>query len=228
MALTDWMRAACEVLLPRLCQSCGTRLNDSEDSICTGCIMKLPYRTSVGTDCDDAVDRCAIVTRTVAAFGYTHGSMLGRLINRVKGGGHARLAHQLGVLAAAELDRHGVFGDIDVLLPVPLAPEKLKTRGYNQARELAIGISSYTGLPVVDVMSRPLSTHSQKQMREAERMTNIRGTFILDDPGTCRGKHVMLVDDVMTTGATMHECARQLQGVARAVTLMAVARTELI
>ena len=117
----------------------------------------------------------------------------------------------MGRQMALELLPHGFFCDIDVIVPVVLAASRLKQRGYNQSREIALGISEATGLPVADkVVRRTAFTKSQTTLMRWERMENMDGIWELVDGSRVKGKHVLIVDDIITTGATTIACAEQL------------------
>lgn len=120
----------------------------------------------------------------------------------------------MGRCMAAELKPSGFFDGIDCLMPVPLHAAKLKHRGYNQSASLAEGISAVTGIPVGEgllVKVRPTDTQTRKS--SYERWVNMRDVFVCPSERLLEGKHVLLVDDVFTTGATMVACADAMQGV---------------
>jgi ComF family protein len=103
------------------------------------------------------------------------------------------------------------FSTVDALIPLPLFPSREKKRGYNQANVLCEGIAEILGLPVLpDVICRPHQTETQTKKGRIERWKNIEGKFLLTDPGTIRHKHLLLVDDVVTTGATLEACGQEL------------------
>jgi len=122
-----------------------------------------------------------------------------------------------------------VLAPVDLLMPVPLHPRRLRQRGFNQAGRLATALGQKLGVPVMDgVLIRQRDSVSQVGLSRSQRLANMRGTFALSDPAPIAGRRVLLVDDVMTTGATVDACARVLmRGGATQVCVWAMARQEL-
>lgn len=217
-----------EVLLPRLCEACGCRLNAGDTVLCATCQARLPFRACIDTGFDEDVECDAAIRRVMAVFTYVHGGVIYKLTAKVKRGKCRALARNLGRLAAVEAARAGAFDGVQVLVPVPLDPSKLRRRGYNQAMEIALGISRHTGIPVADALVRRRGGDSQKAKRAGERGQNVKGAFAIADQSACAGRHVLIVDDVMTTGTTLAECAAVLSGCAASVSVLAVARTAMV
>jgi ComF family protein len=117
----------------------------------------------------------------------------------------------MGRLMAREFMAADFFDGIDLIVPVPLAKKRQRQRGYNQSMELARGISEATGLPIYNqIVRRTRFVKSQTQMGRQERMENVADVFEAKDLNAIRGRHILLVDDVVTTGATMMACAREI------------------
>ena len=117
---------------------------------------------------------------------------------------------QLGKMMGDQLQRSGLF-NADALIPLPLFPAKEKKRGYNQATLLCKGIAESMKIPVLDkVIIRPQHTDTQTKKGRIERWKNMEGKFVLVDPDAIRNKHVLLIDDVVTTGATLEACGNEL------------------
>jgi len=124
--------------------------------------------------------------------------------------GNKELGLQFGRMMGDQLKRSGRFY-ADALIPLPLFPAKEKRRGYNQATILCNGIAEYLKIPVLDkVISRPQHTETQTKKGRVERWKNIEGKFILKDANAIANKHILLVDDVVTTGATLEACGIEL------------------
>ena len=120
----------------------------------------------------------------------------------------------LGKELGAEMLSSGNFSDIDYIIPVPLHPNREKKRGYNQSERIAYGISVVTKIQVLTgVLVRNTDTKTQTKMNKEERWQNVSGKFVLTDNDILRGKHVLLVDDVLTTGATTEACGSTLLSV---------------
>lgn len=117
----------------------------------------------------------------------------------------------MGIAAARELKAAGFFDGIDLIIPVPLAKEKILQRGYNQSEEIARGVATVTGLPVVtDAVTRIRNTESQTSKIGVQRVDNMEGAFQLTLPEKITGHHVLIVDDVVTTGSTVCACGKEL------------------
>lgn len=158
------------------------------------------------------------IERAAAFFYYEPGGIAARLIHHIKYHGREDLALSLGEMFARKLleagpdesDSH-FFDDIDVIVPVPLAKERQRQRGYNQSERIARGISDVTGIPLcLSALKRLSFQGSQTQLNVVARRENVERTFTLADETAIAGKHVLLVDDVMTTGATLKACSLQL------------------
>ena len=149
--------------------------------------------------------------KAVAMMRYEHGSQACNIVYGMKYESHPDFCYEMGRLMAMELQATDFFADIDLLLPVPLARKRQAERGYNQSEEMARGIADVTGLPVVTgVVRRTIFKGSQTSLSRWERQDNMEGAWELADGHKGAGKHVAIVDDVVTTGATVVACATQL------------------
>lgn len=151
------------------------------------------------------------VVRAAAWMVYQPGSNATRIIRLMKYHHRPDAAQAAGRIAAREMAAEGFFDGVDFLLPVPLTPQRERTRGYNQSRELAQGISAMTGIPILDrAVMRIHFSESQTRQTPADRRRNVEGAFTLAQPEAVRGRHVMVVDDVVTTGSTMQACCKEM------------------
>lgn len=167
--------------------------------------------------------------RASSFFFYHKGSNFSRILHLLKYGGRKDIGEVMGRFMAAELSASGFFSDVDVIVPVPLHPRKQKQRGYNQSECIACGISAVTGIPV-DIVSVVRSKHTETQTRKSsyERWENVDGIFCLDASESFVGKHILIIDDVLTTGATTTACAdafREVKGLRISVLTLAVAES---
>jgi ComF family protein len=147
-----------------------------------------------------------------AAFSfYTRGSRIRKLVHNLKYKGITEIGHEMGRIYAISLKSSGFFKDIDIIVPVPLHPSKQRRRGYNQSEYISSGISEVAGLPV-DLKSLKRISVSDTQTRRSryERWINVEGIFGVTDSMALKGKHILLVDDVITTGSTIESCAAEL------------------
>lgn len=149
------------------------------------------------------------------------------ILHQLKYGGRYRIGEQLGRMSAGELFTSGFFAGVDVIVPVPLHRQKKKKRGYNQSEHIAGGISMLTGIPV-DTLSvvRARDTETQTHKSAFSRWENVDGVFTLLSPGKFACRHILIVDDVLTTGATIIACAEafnEVEGIKISVLTLAVA-----
>lgn len=210
MRLTEDLR---ELLLPRLCPVCGKLLVAGEDVLCAFCAIGLP-RSRILNIADNALLRMiwdrADVRRAVTFLTYNHESPYHNLIIDFKFHGNSDLAVRLGRWAAMEAARMNFWEGADALVPVPLTRWRRWRRGYNQAEMLARGMAEVAGLPVLNLLRRTKNRTPQSRLTGEERLQNAEGIYRATIPDEWRGKRLVLVDDVMTTGATLGSCAQAL------------------
>jgi ComF family protein len=202
------------LLFPRLCYGCGNHLMRNEHLICTECYVVIP-RTGYHTEEENPVaklfwGRCLIEKAAAFSF-YNKGSRIRTLIHNLKYKGIEEIGIELGRIYGLSLKSTGFTDDIDLILPVPLHPSKKKIRGFNQSELISKGISEVTGLPVdVVSLSRVDVSETQTKRSRYERWVNVEGIFCVTVPEELEGKHLLLVDDVITTGSTIESCANEL------------------
>lgn len=206
-----WLYSLGELFVPRTCVVCGALLGEGEECICLGCYMDMP-RTDFHLKKNNLLERILWgkmpLGRASSFFYYRKGSDYCKILYWLKYGGRRKIGNVMGRYMATELLPSGFFEGIDVIVPVPLHPEKKKARGYNQSEMLARGVSKVTGLPVdATSLTRQKNVESQTRKSAYDRWTNVDGIFLLEHPERFAGKHVLLIDDVLTTGATITACA---------------------
>lgn len=194
------------------------------------CNIDMP-RTNYHTYKDNQTERMfwgrMPLARATSFFFYHKGSGFRRILHQLKYGGRKDLGEIMGRFMAAELMAADFFRDVDVIVPVPLHARKQKLRGYNQSECIARGVASVTGIPI-DATSVLRKRHTETQTRKSafERWENVDGIFVLCRPERFAGKHVLLIDDVLTTGATVTACAdafKEVEGMRISVLTLAVA-----
>ncbi|MBK9390405.1 MAG: ComF family protein [Bacteroidetes bacterium] len=202
------------LLFPRICYGCGNHLLRNENIICTECYVVIP-RTNYHTIRENPVEqifwgRCKI--ESAAAFSYYNkGSRIRNLIHNLKYKGIKEIGFELGRIYGLSLKSSGFTESIDLIIPVPLHPAKKRSRGFNQSEIIAEGISAATGIQVnTRAVIRTVSSSTQTKRSRYERWVNVEGIFSIKDPDLIRGKHILLIDDVITTGATMESCINEL------------------
>lgn len=202
------------LLFPRLCLLCHSPLVEGEEHICLRCLSDLPYIAFKGIDNNPAMQLFAGKTDISHAYSFLHyekGGKVQQLIHSVKYNDNKELGFWLGRLAASECMK-SVFPDtIDLIIPVPLHPAKLKQRGYNQSEWIARGVCSATSLPTDNTsIHRAIQTETQTHKQIYERWINVKDVFSVVNPEKLQGKHILLIDDVATTGSTIEACAQTL------------------
>lgn len=202
------------LLFPRLCYACGDHLLRNEKLICTECYVVIP-RTNYHTDDKNPVaqlfwGRCLLEKAAAFSF-YNKGSRIRNLIHNLKYKGIKEIGFELGKIYGLSLKSSGFTQDIDLIIPVPLHPSKKRIRGFNQSDLISEGIAKVTAVPVnTDSLIRTTGSATQTRRSRYERWTNVEGIFHVTDPEILTGMHILLVDDVITTGSTIESCANEL------------------
>lgn len=200
-------------LFPHICSGCGTDLLSSESNLCMHCIDAMP-ETNFEIHPNNPVEkkfwgRLPVVNAT-AQYYFTKESLIQNLMHQVKYKRNKELGLQLGRLMGGSIKKSDRF-NVDALIPLPLFPAKEKRRGYNQSALLCDGMAEVMNIPVLnDIIIRPQFTETQTKKGRIERWVNVEGKFALIKPEVIRNKHVLLVDDVITTGATLESCGTEL------------------
>lgn len=202
------------VVFPHICDGCGSDLLNIESRLCIRCLASLP-ETNFERHTSNPVEKLfwgrMPIINAAAQFYFTKESLMQHLIHQFKYKGNKELALQLGRLMANAIRSSGRFNNIDALIPLPLFPSKEKKRGYNQATILCDGMAEILNIPVLtNVITRPQHTETQTKKGRIERWKNIEGKFELVNLPGIMNKHLLLVDDIVTTGATLEACGNEL------------------
>lgn len=214
----NWWTRILDFISPRLCVVCGERLSPTERSLCSVCMLHLPRTTYQFSPDDNPMAQLfwhlTPIKRAAALLYYEPHSELARLIYDLKYHDRPDIGEDMGRLMANEMQLAHYFDGIDVLLPVPLSRKRLRQRGYNQSEMLAIGVSDITHLPIVtNALRRKHFVKSQTRLSRHERQENVEDMFELRDSSQLQGKHVLLIDDICTTGATLIACIDALKNI---------------
>ena len=205
-----------EFFFPRYCVVCGKRLLLGEEHLCLDCLCALPRIRSHNQENNEIAKLLwgkMPVERAYAFLYYSKGGDVRELLFQLKYYGNQKIGYFMGRCMAKELISTGFFGGIDGIIPVPLHDKKRKSRGYNQSELLAEGISSVVRIPLLkDVLRRKQYTETQTHKSNYERWNNVLDVFEGVSFERLSNKHVLLVDDVLTTGATLVACADALRG----------------
>ncbi len=196
---------------PQLCLSCGKNITPEEDAICITCQFELP-KTGFHLEKENLfTDRFwgRINIENGAAFYYfSKGGRVQHLIHNLKYNRKAAVGIELGNLYGKALKNSPLYQNIDIIIPVPLHPKKERKRGYNQSDMFAKGLAS--SLEVKwdrNILVRTKMTDTQTKKSRLERLENVQDVFKVNNSDSLKNKHVLIVDDVLTTGATLEACA---------------------
>lgn len=204
-----------DILFPAQCVVCGRSLTTGEKYLCLHCIAEFP-RVNLRSYTENELHRRLMnkgieIERAASYMIYRRESRYANLIRTAKYGHRQLLCRDLGFELAKALHQHGFFDGIDLIVPVPMSPIKKLCRGYNQSVEIAKGISDVTGTPIATDCLKARYHATQTRKNTSERLENAGNTYFMPHPEDWQGVgHILLVDDVITSGATMLACAHHL------------------
>jgi ComF family protein len=199
---------------PELCSGCGEFLLRNEKEICTRCLYHLP-RTNYHHQPDNKVARLfwgrVNILNATSFLHFQKGGTVQRMMHNLKYKGRMETAYQLGFFFGTDLLTSPLYNCIDLTIPVPLHPARLAKRGYNQAEWIARGIAESMNKEFGrKYLRRTLNNPTQTRKGRFERYENVKSVFEVCYPEEITGKHILLVDDVVTTGSTLEACAGRL------------------
>ena len=215
MIINNWLDSILNLFYPRVCAACGESLLKDEETVCLKCRYTLPQtgyeRYPDNPLAQSFYGRVSLNTVTACYF-FAKSGKVQHLIHEMKYKGNKDAGLFLGRQLGESIKTAPLFQGIDVIIPVPLHPKRERQRGYNQALVIAQGISEVTGLPVgTQFLLRTVYNETQTHKSAEERYHNVKGIFEVRFADELKGKHVLLVDDVLTTGATLESCAHELE-----------------
>jgi len=194
--------------------NCGISLLEHENWVCKECLFKIPKTYSFKNK-ENLVSQVfwgRVKLEFAFSFYYfSKGSIVQNLMHQVKYHGAKELAYELGKEFAIELKGTDFHKQVECIIPVPLHPQKEKKRGYNQCYWIALGISDVLKIPIINnVLLRSIYTSTQTKKNRIQRWENVKNAFRVNNPSLIENKHIVLIDDVITTGATLEACSAQL------------------
>lgn len=203
------------LVYPDLCLACNSYPAGSPDGICIQCLSSLPI-TSFHLYPDNPMASIfggrLNIGKATAYLYFEKNGITQRLLHLLKYKNEPGVGTFLGSMAGRELLEGGFMNDVDAFIPIPLHPEKLRRRGYNQSQVIGEAMAEITGIKILsDLVIRKTHTSSQTRKGRFDRWANVKDVFEVTNPELVQNKHLMLVDDVVTTGSTIEACALSLQ-----------------
>ena len=216
-----------DLIWPKICLACESPLYKHEENLCTICLVSLP-KTNFHRLEDNPVSRMfwgkAKIEAAASCFHFEKSGPVQHLIHQFKYKGFKEIGVEIGRQYGAELKGIPPYNDVDLIIPVPLHKSKKKKRGYNQSDFFAAGLSQGMGVPYdAALLFRIKDTETQTHKTRYERFTNVEKIFMLKEDHEISGRHVLLVDDVLTTGSTLEACAHVLAAAGNKVSVATMA-----
>ena len=203
-----------DMIYPKLCLSCNETLAGSESVICTKCIYEIPktnFHTCKYNSVFDLFYGKISIFSATAFFYFQKGSVYQNLMHQLKYKGHKEIGIELGKLFALDIQHATDYNKIDYIIPIPLHPSRQRKRGYNQSEMIAIGMAEILHAKVLNhAIIRNKATQTQTKKSKTERMENVKSIFEIKDKISFSGSHILLIDDVITTGSTLISCAEEI------------------
>ncbi len=205
------------IFYPRLCAGCNIPLVRGEEVLCLNCLADLP-RTNYHLNMENPVFQIFIgrvrIEQATSYCRFDKGGRLQHLLHQLKYKGNREVGRKMGSVMGFDLVQSNLYQDIDAIIPVPLHPKKEKKRGFNQSVEICKGLSESMHRPIVlGSLIREIHSATQTRKGRFERWENVSGIFGIKNEILLTGKHLLLVDDVVTTGATLEACCGALLGI---------------
>lgn len=218
------------LFFPPCCITCGDALSTGEECLCFPCLQNLPkirYTPSEANEIEKRFWGKIPIEHATSYFHYTKGSDFDKILFELKYHGKKEIGEIMGRYMSKSLLDSGFFQGIDIIVPIPLHKKRYKKRGYNQSEWLAKGVSAITRIPMnITSVKRTIPNSTQTHKNKWDRWEDVQNIFTIISPDEIQGKHILLVDDVLTTGATLISCASaimKVQGVKISILTLAAA-----
>lgn len=224
------LAAAVQLFYPHNCHGCGSDLLHKDSLLCARCFVNLPH-TNFAKHANNPIEKIFWGRLPLIAahseYYFAKESLIQHLVHQLKYKGNRDIGIFLGELMAKSLLSSNRFNQLDGLIPLPMFPDKEKKRGYNQAAVICEGMSSILNVPVLgNYLLRQKFTETQTKKHRTERWENVAESFKLENANQIKGKKLLLVDDVVTTGATLEasgQLLQQVEGVQLSIATLMVA-----
>jgi len=212
--LFQYLQNFSELLYPKLCGGCGNHLYENEDVVCVYCRASLP----LSGECDYAHNPSeklfwgkVAITAAASFLFFQKKSSTQHLLHQLKYQQKEIIGEWLGEQFAYSLQSKGRFAAVEIIIPVPLHPSRIKFRGFNQCDAIARGMASVLQIPIANgILIRSVATQSQTKKNRFQRFENMNSVFCISEKASRLPDHVLLLDDVLTTGATLISAAQVL------------------
>lgn len=216
--MISWFKAFIDIFFPDYCLCCGANLGGNQNYICVKCIYNLP-KTNFHLIEDNPVAQIfwgrIQFAKATSFFHFQKGTKYQKLIHELKYKGQKEIGELLGKHFANDLENVNYLNGVDYLIPVPLHFHKQNIRGYNQSEWIARGLSKRLDIEIrTDILIRKGYSESQTGFGRSERFENVKDDFEVKHTGVLKGKHIAIVDDVITTGATIEACVSKINNAA--------------
>lgn len=202
------------LMYPHYCEACDVELVKGEEILCSGCILDLP-RTNYHSEKFNPLYRRLHgrirIEQAMAFFVFRKSGKVQKLLHALKYRNRPDIGRCLGLVYGEEIRRSDSYQPFDMIIPVPLHKSRKSLRGYNQSEEFANGLSVGLASPIASgLLKRVIKTQTQTKRTRLNRWENVREVFEVTEPAKVYGKQILLVDDIITTGATAEACGQQL------------------
>ncbi len=204
-----------DLLYPQVCEACERPLAEGEQMLCTYCRYEIPL-TNFWKSTDNPAAKLfwgkVELEQASSFFYYAKNSRYRQLMHKLKYKGKKEIGIYLGKLYGDYLAKSSLYSSVDVIVPLPLHSARLAKRGYNQSEKIAEGISIAMQRSVIsDALQRNVYTETQTNKNRMQRWKNVENAFSVTKPDLLSGKHILLVDDILTTGATLEVCVNAIK-----------------
>lgn len=209
---SQYLDSLAHFIFPHHCNGCGTDVLSNDQLLCAKCLYELP-ETNFANIYNNVIERNFYgrlqIEQATASFYFTKESLMQHLVHQLKYKGNQAIGVYLGKMLGKQLLQSNKYNAVDVIVPLPLNAKREFKRGYNQAAVICKGITEVFSKPInTTAVARKIFTETQTHHTRIERWQNMDGVFTVINKSAIEGKHILLVDDIITTGATIEACGK--------------------